>query len=67
MSNTATRNRERKIVTRYGAKPIPARQFDWEAWYEGEEEGGPMGYGPTEEAALQDLKDETDFREDMAS
>jgi hypothetical protein len=55
MSNTATRNRERKIVTSYWAKPIPIRQFDWEAFRDGCEEDGGYGYGPTEEAAIADL------------
>lgn len=42
------------IKTRYWAKPIPLRQFDWEAW----EDGGTermTGFGRTEAEAINDL------------
>lgn len=45
------------IKTEYWAKPIPPRQFDWCAWYDGEEESGRNGYGRTEQAAVDDLTD----------
>lgn len=45
------------IRTSYWPKPIPLRQFDWEATdydtYDGE--GCPVGYGETEDAAIADL------------
>jgi hypothetical protein len=48
-----------KIITRYWAKPIPDRQFDWSAHYDGDEpnDAGQMmvGYGKTREEALIDL------------
>lgn len=48
---------ERKIRTTYVYPPIPVRDFDWSAiddsTYDGE--GSPIGYGPTEEAAIADL------------
>jgi hypothetical protein len=55
MSNTATRNRERKIVTFYWAKPIPTNKFDWTAFYDGEEESGHYGFGATEAEAIADF------------
>ena len=35
--------------------PIPVRAFDWVAWYDGEEESGHYGYGPSHDEALKDL------------
>jgi hypothetical protein len=46
----------RKIVTEFINPPIPVRIFDWHAWEDGEEESGPIGYGSTEQAAIDDLK-----------
>ena len=53
---------ERKIVTNYWAKPIPMRQFDWEALEEGWDLGEPMGYGRTEQAAIDDLMEQLEDR-----
>ena len=44
-----------KIITSYDHPPIPMRQFDWSAHYEGHEESGPYGHGHTEQAAISDL------------
>ena len=50
---------KRKIVTEYWAKPIPTRQFDWTAYYDGDEpnDAGGMkhGSGATEAEAIADL------------
>lgn len=47
------------IRTSYWAKPIPLRQFDWQAWYDGDEpnDNGSMrtGEGRTEQDAVNDL------------
>lgn len=48
----------RKIVTWHACPPIPDRGCDWAAYYEGEEEAGNYGWGPTEEAAIQNFKDD---------
>jgi hypothetical protein len=45
----------RRIVTEHIYPPIPNRNFDWRATFEGYDEGEPMGYGPTKEAAIADL------------
>lgn len=49
----------RKIITNFWSKPIPPRQFDWEAYFDGDEpdDNGNMkcGYGLTEDAAVADL------------
>ena len=44
----------RQIRTSYDYPPIPIRQFDWSAWFDGQEEG-PIGRGLTEQAAIADL------------
>ena len=46
---------QRKIVTDYWAKPVPLRQFDWTATFDDYEGGGPIGYGRTEQDAINDL------------
>ena len=45
----------RKIVTYHAYPPIPVRTFDWLAYYDGDEEAGQYGHGPTEEAAIADF------------
>lgn len=50
-----------KIITRYDPKPIPLRQFDWEAREDDTE--GVIGFGPTEEEAVADLKSELEIRQ----
>jgi hypothetical protein len=45
----------RKIITSFVHPPIPLRCFDWQAWRDGDEEGGPRGYGATEDEAVRDL------------
>ena len=48
-----------KVRTNYWMKPIPPRQFDWEAWRGGDEpnDDGQMlvGHGSTEAVAITDL------------
>lgn len=46
-----------KIVTDYDPKPIPLRQFDWSAVDDDtyDDVGGPIGYGATEQEAIDDL------------
>jgi hypothetical protein len=46
-----------RIVTRCICPPIPDRRFGWCAFYEGEEEAGGYGYGPTEEDAIADFRE----------
>jgi len=45
------------IITEYIHPPIPDRSHDWVAYWEDYEEHGPIGYGKTEEEAIQDLLD----------
>ena len=47
-----------KIVTTYVHPPIPVRQFDWSAVRDGYEPGAPIGWGSTEQAAIDDLLQE---------
>jgi hypothetical protein len=66
-----------KIETYYECPPIPIRSHDWSAWQDGAEGpewdgegyigGDPVGFGSTEEAAIEDLLEklkERDSRED---
>ncbi|CAB4164207.1 hypothetical protein UFOVP826_10 [uncultured Caudovirales phage] len=46
----------RKIRTNFVNPPLPTRIMDWNAWEDGEEESGPIGYGKTEQEAIDDLK-----------
>jgi len=46
---------ERKIVVEHINPPIKIRQCDWCAWFDGDEEVGPWGYGENERAAIKDL------------
>ncbi len=44
------------IVTQCVNPPLPTRQWDWVAYFNGDEEAnGPTGRGPTEAEALRDL------------
>lgn len=49
----------REIKTNFWMKPIPPREFDWTAWFDGDEpnDDGNMkcGYGRTEGDAIADL------------
>lgn len=49
-----------KIITTHVHPPIPDRSNDWVAHYDGHEESGPHGHGPTEAAAILDLIDNYD-------
>ena len=53
-----------KIVTSHWSKPIPDRRFDWEAVfdnYDGAEDSRhPIGFGLTEEEAIDDLLDQVE-------
>lgn len=44
-----------RIITHHEFPPIPLRQFDWCAYRDGDEESGRYGWGPTEQAAIDDL------------
>lgn len=45
----------RKIVTKNIWPPIPDRRFDWVAYFEGDEESGPRGWGSTKDQAIAEL------------
>jgi hypothetical protein len=47
-----------KIITEHVYPPIPVRQFDWSAVRDGYEPGCPLGTGPTERDAINDLLDQ---------
>lgn len=53
---------EKKIITRHVLPPIPIRTHDWHAYFDGEEEDGPIGWGETKEKAIEDLPKESASR-----
>lgn len=46
---------ERKIIVEFGNPPIPSRNFDYHAFFDGYEPGDLVGFGATEDAAKADL------------
>jgi len=48
-------NRMRKITTSHDCPPIPVRNYDWSAARENWDEGDLIGYGRTEQDAIDDL------------
>lgn len=49
-----------QILTNFSQKPIPTSAFDWTARFDGYEPGQPLGYGSTEQEAINDLLDNAD-------
>jgi len=45
----------RKIITIHECPPIPVRDYDWSALREDYDEGDFIGYGRTEQDAIDDL------------
>jgi len=48
---------ERGVRTENLAPPIPLRRYDWVAYFDGQEESGPKGFGSTEQQAITELLD----------
>ena len=44
-----------KIITEFIYPPIPIRRYDWSAVRDGYDEGDPIGYGSTEQEAINEL------------
>ena len=53
-----------RAITEYVRPPIPVRDYDWSAVFENYEPGQPMGWGPTKEAAVADLIEQQEVRDD---
>lgn len=47
-----------KIVTEFINPPIPVRDFDWSARFDGYEPGDPIGHGSTKAEAITALKEQ---------
>ena len=45
------------IITIYSPPPIPVRTYDWSAIRQGYDAGDHIGYGETEQQAINDLKE----------
>lgn len=44
-----------RILTYYDPPPIPLRGYDWSAMRDGYDAGDPIGYGRTEQEAIDNL------------
>lgn len=55
-----------RIVTHFDPKPIPVRDSDWQATFEGYDEGDPVGYGPTKQEAIDDLREQEAYAQGRA-
>lgn len=55
-----------RIRTEYDPKPIPFRGCDWVATFDGYEPGAPIGYGATEEEAIDSLMWDAEVQKEMA-
>jgi hypothetical protein len=51
------------FITSHWAKPSLMRQFDWEAVTDDYEPGDPIGYGVTEQEAVDDLVEQVEDRD----
>ena len=50
-------NGKKPIKTTFIYPPIPSRKYDWEASREDWDLDDPIGYGETEQQAINDLKE----------
>jgi hypothetical protein len=55
---------DRKIITKYDPPPIPFRECDWSAVFDGYDLGDPVGHGLTEQDAIDDLLMEAALHDD---
>lgn len=46
---------KQKIIINRVYPPTPCRDYDWCAYYDGEEESGHYGHGKTKEIAIENL------------
>ena len=53
------------IKTHFVYPPIPDRNFDWSATFDSYEPGNLIGYGPTEEAAIADLRGQAEDEKEI--
>jgi len=51
-----------RIITTFIYPPIPTRNFDWQATDDNYEPGCPIGYGRTEQEAIDDLREQMEER-----
>lgn len=52
------------IKTHFCYPPIPIRNYDWNATLDSFEPGGLIGYGSTEQEAIEDLKSQIEEEKD---
>ncbi len=53
-----------KIITEYCPKPIPNRNYDWDAWDSDLDENSPIGHGITEDESIINLLEKLDDYDD---
>jgi hypothetical protein len=52
---TDTYDERNTVITAFDPPPVPSRKYDWEARRRDYDIGDPLGRGPTEQAAIDDL------------
>jgi hypothetical protein len=52
----------RKIIASHDCPPIPVRDYDWSASREDWDEGDFIGYGRTEQEAINDLLEQGNLK-----
>ena len=57
--------KERKITTEYEKTPVKNRDYDWSAFREDFDLGEPIGYGATEQEAINDLLEKEEERSNL--
>lgn len=55
------------ILTTFVNPPLPINNFDWEAVYQDSNEGDPIGYGSTQDEAIEDLLSKTELSKEEQS
>ena len=51
----------KKIITSYECPPIPVRDYDWLAFRQDWDDGDLIGYGRTEQNAIDDLLEQEEY------
>jgi hypothetical protein len=51
---------DKVIKTEFVNPPVSLRDYDWRAWFDGEEQRGQYGYGATEKEAIANLLEQYD-------
>ena len=51
----------KNIITNHDCPPIPIREYDWSAFRQDWDDGDLIGYGRTEQEAIDDLLEQEEY------